>query len=287
MTKPSDFSPSQEIEARHSRDARSLSRRLWALRILGLILLVLSWSIVGAPQFGSSRFFVTTAVFASMGVAAFTAAITARRLAVNLEKKLRLRLLVHNTELESMAMRDDLTRLFNRRYLLDRLERELETAKISGQPLALSMIDLASLKSINDAYGYRVGDQVLANFGQLLLDYSRATDIPARIGSDEFAILLPDTTKRGACNMVDRLTHALANTNLLEDNDTPLPISASFGISGYPWGADTVDNIVQQADAALSANKQAHQTCPDEPADGIPAAFRQSIDDILDPEAPQ
>jgi diguanylate cyclase (GGDEF)-like protein len=95
---------------------------------------------------------------------------------------------------------------------------------------------------------------VLATVGRLLLEHTRATDIPARIAGDEFAILLPDTNKAGAATMVERLTRGLAEA-ATNDGGATVRISTSFGISGYPWAADTVDGLVRQASDAALAQK--------------------------------
>jgi len=252
LPKPNDFSPSEALELKNLDDTKALNRRLWAFRIAGLVMLVGGWLAVSFPDFGTTSFFTDTVAFAVLGFLAFAAAIQARKVAVHLEKKLRLRLLVHNMELEHLAMRDELTQLFNRRYLFDRLERELEAAKSLGHSLALIVTHVDSLTVINITRGYQQGDLVLATVGRLLLEHTRATDIPARIAGDEFAILLPNTNKSGAATMVERLTRGFAEA-AIDDGESTVRISTSFGISGYPWAADTVDGLVRQAsDAALA-----------------------------------
>ena len=102
-------------------------------------------------------------------------------------------------------MRDELTQLFSRRYLFERLEQELHTAEGSQRPLAFIAIELKPVNHINHTYGYAVGDQLLVAFGQLLMDTTRATDIPARMNGNKFGVILPDTSKRGADTMIERL----------------------------------------------------------------------------------
>jgi diguanylate cyclase (GGDEF)-like protein len=191
-------------------------------------------------------------------------------MSVNMEKRLRLDLLVHNMELENMAMRDDLTRLFNRRYFFERLERELETARGFQRPVSVLLVDVDQLKAVNDTYGHTTGDEVLANFGQFLLSQTRASDVPARIGGDEFAIILPIPRERGEV-MINRIQKALESTDLIDQAELTLRLSASLGLSGFPWGGDTVDAIMLQADASMYADKRARrQLAPTSPAPDMP-----------------
>jgi diguanylate cyclase (GGDEF)-like protein len=228
--------------------------------VAGAVLLgALAWAAVTWGEFGIARPFVNALVFAGLAGYALVAAVASHRMSVNIEKKLRLDLLVHNMELENMAMRDDLTQLFNRRYFFERLERELESARSMNRPLAVIMLDLDGLKAVNDSCGHRAGDEVLAGFGRFLLSQTRASDVPARIGGDEFAVILPETTQAAAEVMMERLQKALANTDLLEDESVSMRLTVSVGISGFPWGGDDADAIVQSADASMYANKRARK----------------------------
>ena len=283
MTAPDELRPSDAIAVEDAADSQSLNQRIWSLRLAGAVLLVAVWLTVSVRDIGSTYFIVETVVFGILGTYGFLAAAASRGAAVRQEAKLRLRLLVRNMELEKSAKRDDLTQLFNRRYLFEQLERELQTAKESNCPLAVVIADLDSFTSINSAFGHRMGDKALSQFGRLLLDQARASDVPGRIGSDEFAIILPDTSERGAQSVVERLSAGLDNTDLIDNDGLAVPLTACFGISGYPWGGDTVNGIIQHATASLYAYRQ-----PDEGA--VPAIFRkslESLDDDFESEEPQ
>jgi diguanylate cyclase (GGDEF)-like protein len=273
MTKPSDFSPSEALEVKSSGSAKRSLRTRWLLRAAGAVVLILGWLAVSLNDLGERMFFVDTAVFLAAGLYAFTAAAGSRREAVKEEKRLRLRLLVHNMELENMAIRDKLTQLFNRRYLFERLERELQTAKGFQRPLAFITIEVTSLDHINHTYGYAAGDQMLAAFGRFLLEFTRATDVPARMSGNKFGIILPDASKRGAHTIVERLTQSLAALPLLEERGLNTAVTVSFGVCGYPWGGDTVDVIMQQAEVKAGV---AAEGCGDEQPADIPPSFRRS-----------
>ena len=256
MSRPSDFSPPNALEVQGPDvDTRNLNRHVWTMRIIGGVLLIAGWALATFREFPKTDFFLDTAILSGLGTYAFVAAARTRRIAVNLERRLRHGLLVHNMELANMAMQDDLTQLFNRRYFFDRLERELQTATGFERPLSVIVIDLDSMKSVNDTCGHRVGDQLLAGFGNFLVRQTRASDVAARIGGDEFAILLPDTSEQAAAVLMERIAQRLEATALIEDASVTLRISASFGMSGYPWGGSSVDAIMLQADAAMYANK--------------------------------
>jgi diguanylate cyclase (GGDEF)-like protein len=220
------------------------------------VLLVTALGIIAMTGgFGTSNFFVDSIALVAFAAYVYIAETQARRIAVNLEKRLRLGLLVHNMELENMAMQDDLTQLFNRRYLFERLERELETAKAFKRPLSVIVIDLDLMKQVNDNFGHRVGDELLTAFGRFLLDHTRASDVPARTGGDEFAIILPDTSDKAALALRGRLAKRLENIDLIERDSVNVKVTASFGVSSYPQGGDSVDEIMQKADVDMYNEK--------------------------------
>jgi diguanylate cyclase (GGDEF)-like protein len=225
----------------------NLNRHVLLMRGLGAALLIGGWAYFTLPRFGSAMFFADTIVFLILGAYAFVAAYTARRETIALEKKLRLSLIMRNMELEGGATRDDLTHLFNRAHFFDRLERELQTAKGVHRPLSVVVVDLNGIEEINRNHGYRTGDKVLATFGKFLLDQARASDVPARIGGDKFAIILPDTAEPAANAAVNRLLQALDKLSEFETADVSIKLTARAAASGYPWDADTVDSILQRA----------------------------------------
>jgi diguanylate cyclase (GGDEF)-like protein len=172
----------------------------------------------------------------------------------------------HSTELHQMATQDELTKLFNRRDFFASLEKELKAAWRSHKPLGLIILDVDNLKLINDTYGHNVGDAVLANLGKLLGNRVRGDDIAARIGGDEFAVLMPNTDKRRASAVAARLEKALQGKPIYEAEGLELKLSVSCGVAGYPWSGDDLAEIVQAADADMYAvkatRKNAHKLPP-------------------------
>jgi diguanylate cyclase (GGDEF)-like protein len=156
-----------------------------------------------------------------------------------------------STELREVATHDELTQLFNRRHFFERLEKELQAARRSGRPLSLLILDVDSLKLINDTYGHNVGDAVLANLGKLLANRVRGEDTPARIGGDEFAILMPNTDKRRAFATAARLEKAVQTKPIYKGDGVELTLTVSCGVAGYPWSGEDVTDILQWADANM------------------------------------
>ncbi len=284
MTKPSNFTPERVSEVQAdpaATEKKHADREAWLFRLAGVGLLLVGWVIIATHHsFGSPTFLIETIVLAGLGVFGFAAAARAVRMAVNTEKRLRLSLLVHNMELEQMAMQDELTQLFNRRYFFKRLERELETAKAFQRPLSVITMDLDGLKKINERHGHRAGDEVLQNVGRFLLGQTRASDIPARIAGDEFAIIMPDTPATQADTLMTRLGKRLASLNIVDRNELTLTVRASLGYATYPDAGETADEVIQQANAAMHVQKNERKARPPrEENDGltpVPPVFRRA-----------
>jgi diguanylate cyclase (GGDEF)-like protein len=212
-----------------------------------------------AVQSYTLSFLIVGVSFALLGLLGYASAILSHRRLSESQARLQARLFIRNLELQDMAMRDDLTQLFNRRYFYDRLQRDLDSARHLQRPLAVAVLDIDGLKTVNDCYGHQAGDLVLAAVGRLLVEYTRACDIPARIGGDEFAVIMPETDKSGAFAVARRLEEAVNRTSIVEINGAHLRLNISMGLSGFPWGGDDVDALVQWADTHMYAAKAAHR----------------------------
>ena len=227
-------------------------RALTSLLALGGLIAVL----VG-PAEGTPRYLVAVPAFAfPLGAGLLMAAVT-RMVHVRLERDYQAALRARNLQLADMAMRDDLTQLCNRRYFYERLQRDLEEARGFERPLGVLMLDVDGLKRINDSHGHKVGDAVLVAAAKLLSDHTRACDVPARIGGDEFAVILPEADKRGAQAAARRITAAVKHGVLCEEHGVSVRLTLSVGASGFPWGGDDVDAVMRSADENLYAVKPA------------------------------
>jgi len=204
-------------------------------------------------------FLAAVAAFAALEVLGFASVYVSRRRLEESQQRYQARLFIRNLELRDMAMRDDLTQLFNRRYFYNRLERELDQARNFQRPLAVAVLDIDGLKAVNDTCGHKAGDLLLATVGRLLVQCTRTCDVPARIGGDEFGIIMPETDKSGAFAVANRLQRAVESASVFEENGKRLNLKLSLGLSGYPWGGDDVDAIVQWADTYMYAAKAVHR----------------------------
>lgn len=173
-------------------------------------------------------------------------------------------LVVKLSELEEMASRDELTGLHNRRHFYQAVQNELGKALASKEPLSLMLMDLDGLKLVNDEYGHGVGDVVLANLGKVIVKHTRGSDVAARVGGDEFGVVMPATDKRGAFALARRLWEELEQVPMYEQDGHRVMVTVSIGVSGYPWGGEDLDELLQWADADMYANKVSRRL-PKEP----------------------
>ncbi len=167
-------------------------------------------------------------------------------------------------QLLESALRDGLTRAFNRRYFVDRLAAEVRFAERHGQPLALLMLDIDHFKQLNDKHGHLIGDDILRAVVGVLNDTLRAEDVLARYGGEEFAVLVRGVNKDGARVLGERLRKEIAELGLSKDGGERLSVSVSIGISNFPLAnpADVSSEqvgrrLIELADAALYRAKNA------------------------------
>lgn len=154
-----------------------------------------------------------------------------------------------NQRLEQEASTDSLTELSNRRYFWKRFEEEHARAKRFGHPLSLIVLDLDRFKSINDEFGHPVGDQVLRAVGKLLKTSLRGIDIAARLGGEEFALLLPETPKESAVFVAERLLSEFKGVKV--PSLTAQKLSFSAGVATFPEHAAAPQKLYETADEAL------------------------------------
>jgi diguanylate cyclase (GGDEF)-like protein len=157
---------------------------------------------------------------------------------------------------EALSVTDDLTRLYNSRYLNLVLRKETKRASRSGRPLSLLFIDLDGFKSINDAYGHLAGSRALVEAAAVIRGSARETDVVARFGGDEFALVLPDTGCEGAFAVGERIRERIAAHAFLSADNLNLHLTASVGVATLPDVAASAEELVQAADTAMYVVKQ-------------------------------
>lgn len=151
--------------------------------------------------------------------------------------------------LRTLAVRDDLTCLYNLRFFNRSLETEHQRATRFGRSYSIIFLDLDGLREVNARQGHLAGGQVLKRVGEFLNDRIRRIDLPARIGGDEFVIICPETGKVAARLVADRLRQGIQR---LQDSDAKsLGITASIGVASFPEDGDLPDDVLQRADRAL------------------------------------
>jgi two-component system cell cycle response regulator len=159
------------------------------------------------------------------------------------------------------ALRDALTRLFNKRYFLDRLDGELRFAKRHQTTVAVLMADVDHFKAINDTHGHLAGDAVLANISAVIARAVRNEDVVARFGGEELGIILRQIPVEAAQHLAERLRRLVEGaTTITGDGDkkTDLKVTVSIGVAAYPHdGIDTVPQLIEAADKALYRAKHA------------------------------
>jgi diguanylate cyclase (GGDEF)-like protein len=152
---------------------------------------------------------------------------------------------------EALSVTDDLTHLYNSRYLNQVLRRETKRASRSGRPLSLLFLDLDGFKTINDTYGHLSGSRALVEAAAVIRASARETDVAARFGGDEFALVLPETGGQGALAVGERVRERIAAHRFLAGDGLDLHLTVSVGVATLPDVAASPDELVQAADAAM------------------------------------
>jgi diguanylate cyclase (GGDEF)-like protein len=156
----------------------------------------------------------------------------------------------YHEEIYQLATHDPLTELYNRRHFTEMADREIARALRHARPLALCIVDVDLFKPVNDRYGHNSGDEVLRRIGALVRQHARGEDLPARIGGEEFALLLPECDLVAAAAFAERLREAIAAAAFAPGGE-PRRITVSIGISALGFGRDSRSTLMAAADAAL------------------------------------
>jgi diguanylate cyclase (GGDEF)-like protein len=160
--------------------------------------------------------------------------------------------LMHLRRVEALSVTDDLTSLYNSRYLNHVLHRESKRASRSGRPLSLLFLDLDGFKSVNDRYGHLCGSRALVEAANVIRRCARETDVTARFGGDEFAVILPDTGSEGAVQVAERVRERIAAYPFLKASDgLDIRLTASVGVATLPDVAASAEELIKAADTAM------------------------------------
>lgn len=158
-------------------------------------------------------------------------------------------LVLANQKLEALVRTDPLTGLANRRHFLEQGNTEMLRALRAGT-LSLLMLDLDHFKQVNDTWGHAVGDEVLINFATIARSPLRVFDLLARVGGEEFMVLLPNTTIEGASAVAERILEAVRE-QVLKTAGGSVTYTVSIGIAEFNGMADSLSDLMKRADAAL------------------------------------
>lgn len=161
-----------------------------------------------------------------------------------------------NVELERLANTDSLTGLANRRHFMAVLDAEIERSERYGRPLSLISLDLDHFKTVNDTYGHATGDEVLRFIADSMEEVCRDIDLPARIGGEELAILLPETGLEGAEALAERLRERIASRLQRAPDGRTFHVTASLGVATLGPESPDREGLLHEADAALYEAKR-------------------------------
>ncbi len=164
--------------------------------------------------------------------------------------------------LRDQSLRDPLTNLFNRRYMVETLERELHRVRRDGRSsVSLILIDLDNFKQINDEFGHGAGDVVLVEFGKLLEQLSRKSDVACRMGGEEFMLILPDCSLQIGRERAEDIRQTFSELVCTHNDKSLGNVTLSAGVAAFPDCATDAEGLLQAADAAMYRAKAKGKDC--------------------------
>jgi len=233
---------------------------MWVMWSVGLVVvaIMVGWVLLGdrflPPKEHKALGVAAVLVAAASGL--FIAAYR-RQKNVALERAYSSHLEGLSRRLRHLAYRDSLTDFYNHRYFQEQLAHEVERAQRYGQPLSVLMLDVDRFKEVNDTYGHMMGDTLLTYLAQVIKARLRSSDVAARYGGDEFAVILPETDQTKAIAVAEKLSTAVCADRrwqgaLLEK----LGVGISCGVATFPDDGRTPDDLLVSADRRLYAAKE-------------------------------
>jgi diguanylate cyclase (GGDEF)-like protein len=164
---------------------------------------------------------------------------------------------------QRQATTDDLTGLYNHRFLVDSLGQQVALAERLGAPLAILMLDIDHFKQLNDTHGHHAGDLALSAFARTLISNVRRADLAARYGGEEFVVVMPTTSAGEAFVVAEKIRLAVAATDVRLPDGHAVRLSVSIGVAAYPENTKRAGDLFSLADEALYRAKRAgrQRTC--------------------------
>lgn len=159
-------------------------------------------------------------------------------------------------QLRSLAIRDPLTGLYNRRFLEEELARRLIHVRHEARPLAVAMLDLDHFRDYNERHGHRAGDLVLRSLAVLLQGFRQGSDVPCRYGGEEFVLIMPGATASEAAARLEPLRCRLAETGIHHEGRPLQPVTASIGVAEFPRDGVEAAPLLDSADRAMYRAKR-------------------------------
>jgi len=161
----------------------------------------------------------------------------------------------YQDRLKHLAATDSMSKLYNRRYFTEVSQGVIRESHIEKQNLSLIILDIDRFKIINDTYGHKIGDDVIITLAKKLKKSVRKDDIIARVGGDEFVILLPNADQSNAACIAEKIRKEILNTPIKTDDKEPLTFTISLGLSTLEKN-DNLDSLLQRADKMLYLSKK-------------------------------
>jgi diguanylate cyclase (GGDEF)-like protein len=218
----------------------SLKKRLWGIIIIVMAFLIYTvlgnlipqyWEMIGLKQ-------LNRAVLTLGGILILLICLSGLAL---------------SEKLSTIVIREELTGLYNRSYIRQRLQEEFYRSRRYTHPLSLLMIDVDGFKAINDKYGHAIGDHVLKSFANLIKQEIRQSDIPARYGGEEFLIIMPETSSEAAFYAAERLRQKVSSFRFKVGSlkDETIQFTISIGVCSFPQCGRNPKELISLADVAM------------------------------------